>query len=623
MNRLSSQRCIPARRSASLFGRGCLGWFLLLVVARGGLLFATDPLQLVPGDVAGIVVFRDVSATSAKLTRFVRRIHQHYEGFEFSAVSEKTLGLAADTIDTSRPIVVIVSKPEGLHNFLKRRGLDETGAQYPVVAFTPKQPAMLLKELRNRENRARRLEGPHGKYYLLMRDGVAFFSPQRKSLRILRGVGPETSVASTMGKEARSICEQSDVFVHIPLARWREKISPYVWMASGFIKLGIAAQQAPAEQEMTMAMADWFVDGARKAVDQMETLTLAMDFDGETFGLSHRFAFNRSGEYAEYIRQVRRSGFDLWKPLPDRPFVVLGILDWRCPPGSSLLSRLNTYFWNTDYARKAVPAQKRQKLLGCANACYGGMKGMQFIVTSPPKGNHPLQVYGGYATDDPAASFKQYCYIQENSQKALAALVPGGAAFTGDFKRRHHQEVDFLEFEFKLNQVPEAMRHSVVGVYGEGARVQHAVGGKYEVVYSVAQPPWGVLDQIEAIKTGRNVGKNPAVTRIRSRLPADAQAIVILDIGRLIGLLPHLAQTAPPAADDSRGATGREGQSKAELTKPGPKPIKVGPLLGWSCLAQDNALNCRLVIAADDLLEAANLVRSLAAHPPGPQAEPK
>lgn len=617
--------------------------FLLLVVARAGLLFAADALQLVPGDVAGVVVFRNVTATSEKLTEFVRRIHPGYEGLDFSVVSEKTLGLAPGTIDTSKPIVVIVSKPEGLHNFLKRRGLNEKGASYPVIAFTPKQPAKLLKELRNRENRARRLEGPRGNYYLLMRDGIAFFSPKRKALRILRHVEPESSIAAAMGEDAMSICKQSDVFLHVPLARWREKISPYVWMVSSLIKLGITAQQEPAEQETTMAMVNWFVDGARGAVDQMETLTLALEFDGETFALAHRFTFERCGGFAEYISQVRRSGLDLWKPLPDRPFVVLGVFDWQCPPATSLICRLNRYFWNTEYARKTVSDRKCKELLASAESCYGGMKGTQFIVTPPPDETHPVQVYGGYAADDPAASFKQYCYIQKNSQKALAGLIPGGAGFTGDFKKRQHQGVEYLELEFKLDDVPEMMRRSMVGIYGEGARVQHAVAGKHEVVYSVAQPPWGVLDQIKAMKTGRNAGKNPVVRRIRRLLPAEAQAIVILDIRRLFGLVPHFTQAMNPGRSSELGESRRkareavrrraqEGEAEKEASQV--KPLRraatasgalpsdrPGPLLGWSCLARDNTLDCRLVIEADDLLEAARLARSLADNSSESRAE--
>lgn len=601
---------------------------MLLVLARVGLALAADPLQLVPGDIAGVVVFRDITATSEKLTEFVRRIRPGYDGFEFSIVSEKTLGLAPGTMDTSKPIMVIVSRPEGLHNFLTRRGLNGKGTPYPVIAFTPKEPAKLLKEMHGRENRPRRMEGPRGKYYLLMRDGIAFFSPKRKALRILRNVKPESSIAAAIGEDAMSICKQSDVFLHMPLARWREKMSPYVWMASNLIKLGITAQQDPAEQETTMALANWFVDGARDAIDQMRTVTLAMDFDGKTFALVHRFTFERSGGFAKYISQVRRSGLDLWKPLPDRPFVVLGVFDWQCPPKTSLLCRLNRYFWHTDYARKAVPAPKRKKLLACAESCYGGMKGTQFIVTSPPDGIHPIQVYGGYATDDPAGSFEDYCYIQENSQKALAALVPGGAGFTGGFKKRHSQGVDYLEMAFKLDDMPEQVRRSMEGIYGKDARIQHAVAGSHEVVYAIAQAPWGIVDQIKAIKTGRNAGKNPAVRRLRRLMQPEAQAIIILDIGRLFGLLPYMSQSGfrpagGPASDENRGASGRDVRATARLVKSGPETKRVGPLMGWSCLARGNALNCRLVIDADDLLEATKIAKSFAVHASKLRPEPK
>ena len=232
MNHMWSQPLRPIRRSRLFFRGCCPSLFLLLVAGRGGLLFAADALQMVPGDVAGVVVFRNVTATSEKLTEFVRRIHPDYGGFDFSVVSEKALGLEPDTIDTSKPIVVIVSKPEALLRFRQLSGRKKEGASYPVVAFTPKQPARLLKKLRNRQNRARRLEGPHGDYYLLMRNGVAFFSPKRKALRILRNVAPGSSIASTMGKEAMSICKESDVFLHMSMARMRENIGPYLWLAS-------------------------------------------------------------------------------------------------------------------------------------------------------------------------------------------------------------------------------------------------------------------------------------------------------------------------------------------------------------------------------------------------------
>ena len=69
--------------------------------------------------------------------------------------------------------------------------------------------------------------------------------------------------------------------------------------------------------------------------------------------------------------------------------------------------------------------------------------------------------------------------------------------------------------------------------------------------------------------------------------------------------------------------SGRDRQAEARRTKSSPEQEKVGPLLGWSCHARENVLNCRLVIETDDLLEAAKLARSLTANSPGSQVGSK
>jgi len=607
----------------------CASVCSLLVLAPAGVLFATDALRQVPADVAGVIVFRQLSSTNKKLTAFVRRIDPDHPPFEFGVVKEKTLGLPPGTMDASKPVVVILTKPGELMSFLKRRGLGKQGGPYPVVAFSPKHPAKLLKKLHNRENRARRQEGPHGKYYLLMRDGVAFFSPRRKGLRILRGVRPEASLATTLDEGDQTILATSDVFVHLRLARLRDRINPFIWIFTNAMKMGIAAQQDPASVEPMQNVVNWMVNGLRSALDQMDSISLALQYDGKTFRLTHRHVFAPDGSVAAYLGQVRRGKQNLWKPLPDQPFVMAGVFDWQSPPESSVLCRLNRFFWNSDFARKSIPEGKRKKLLASAEACYGGMKGMQFMVTTPPGAFNPIQVFGGYAVDDAEDILDKYSYLQENAGKALAAFMPGGTSFGGEFKKCRRGGVKCFEMRFDVKGLPEQMRRQIINVYGEGARVQQAVADKHLLVYSIAQPPCGVSELVKAVRSGRNLGQNPAVRRILSRMPDDANAIVVLDVGRTLALLPHMAKGVEPESLRSklkeskrrsreavRRAHGGEADGKAPPVKPSRRTArpsgavpsdKPGPLLGWSCCVRKDVLDCRLVMDADDVLRSIKL----------------
>lgn len=584
------------RQRQSLCVRSFLPAALVLVVSRSPLR-AMDALDCVPADVAGVVEFRDLEGSSREINAFFKKIGWDYGMIDVEALGA-ILGLEPGSIDTSKPIQLILFRPGNLLSLWRLGSTPEDDQRLPLVAFIPKDAGHFARQVQGREDALTLERGANGEYFLLMRQGVAFVSKKRRQLRAIRKAEPDQCLLAAFDKDINSMRARSDVFLHLPLQRWREKIHFPLFLAANALKLAVSAQGDPDHIEVTHAYADWFSKGALKLVGQMQSATLGLDFDGKTFRLDHHFVFTPCDSVADYLHQVSRTGRNLWAPLPDRPFYFAAVLDWKCPAEVSVLQRFMKHFFSLDFVAQAIPEEKRRRrLLKYSLESYEGLGGMQVMFTSDPGRMRPLQMFGGHVLDDAPAALEKTRFLQENAGDLMAVLLPGGSHCIGKLRERRDGRVRYLEMKFDLAGTPEdeEWREAMATVYGTEACFREAVADEHQLVYSLAKPPRGVTELLATMESGKHLGRNAVVKRIRSRLPEEANAVVLLDIGRVLAMSTDAA------------AAMRAGKKASARSVPAPvaeakASDKVGPLLGWSCRVRGNALNCRLAMDGKDIL---------------------
>jgi len=575
---------------------------VFVLVAGAVPAIAANALRFVPSDVAGVLTLSNVSASSRAFVEFARRLDADSRAFDL-AEFEMALGFEPGTLDLSQPIHIVLSRPEELGAFLRSEGPGDGAEHYPLIAFVPKDRAAFMAKVGGRENRPRQQEGPFGSYHLLMRDGVAFVCEQPKWLHRVKRVVPERSLAASLSKDIAAIESRSDIFLHLRMERWREKINPFVMLAGNLIKLSVASEQEPAHREQVSQLIAWLADGFSEALEQMETVTLSMAFDGETFRVGHHFAFREGAWFADYLSDVRRTGVDLFRGLPDQPFFMAGVFDWKCPPGKSFNCRFSRYFYSLDTAKQTIPKDLRAKLVDTAMECAASLNGTQFMLTSPPGKLQPMQVVTGYAVEDAHEVIKKYRFIQENAAELMTSFMPGGAAGgMGRFKKCRQDGISYDELPLDPPGSSSVVGEQIALVYGEGARLQQAILDEKQLVFAITQAPHSIVDLTQRLKAGTTLGRNKSVRRIRDRLPADANAIVLIDTGRLASAVPLLAQMSVTGARHGWRPLPNAGSG---ATRP------VGPLLAWVCRVRPTALDCQLVMDADDVLEMVRLLGPL------------
>jgi len=563
-------------------------------------LAASDPLAIIPADMPAVLVFRDLQTCAGKFETFARKIDEDFGGLDLDEI-QRGFNLPDGVVDTSAPIFLI----------LTRTKVDE-GAF--VLAFKPRDLASFSAEDAHQAYLIRDCTGPEGSYRLMVREEWVLVSQSRLALRALRHVPAERSLARVLDDRQKAIMAESNLFLYVPLSRWRERIQPFVFLGTHLIKLGALAESEPgAISDMTLAVLDWFADGARTIVGQMDSLSVGASFDGETFRLTHHHAFAPGQSVADYLKQVRRRGYDWPGGLPDRPFFVIGGFDWRCPPELSLSGKFNEYVFtkNPAIARKLSP-ETRQRLLDSSRICYGRMWGSFFMVTSPAGELRPMQVFGGYAVDDAADTIKHLVYLQEHAGEVMGVFT--GEQVFGKFEARPERGRPFYEMRFDLQNLSPDVRRQFAGFYGDEVRIQQTVLDADHIVYATAAPPAGVDELLTIGQSGDNIGQNPDVRRILSRLPKDANGIVVVDMGRCLAAMPAWVNANRPRSADGPSA-------EATISAAWLCPETPGPMIGWACTVQQNWIAGCLAVDADDAVRLLKMARKMVEDVPVWNAE--
>ena len=585
---MTASRCIRLLPSSTR-----IGWLAaLLVCGLVRLAWAADPLGVIPADAPLVLGFRDLGASAGRLEAFFHEHNIPAQRLDLDEV-QRGFNLADGVVDTSHPVFLVLTRPA-------------LEASAFVLVFKPKTVSDFSQELSGVEGGMKQCTGPEGRYWLAMRDDLALVGLSPRALRPVRRLPVERSLASELDDRQKAIFASSDVFIHIPLAKWQERIQPFIFLASNMIKLGAQADSPATVRENTAAVLDWFAGGLQTLVSQMDSLTLAVGFDGETFRLTHHHAFARGGSVAGYLSRVKRRGLDFWSTLPDRPFFIIGAFDWQCPGELALTSRFNKFvFFRGDHPATGVKLSDdtRQRLQKAMDASQEQMWGSLFMVTSPAEKLAPLQLYGGYCLQDARQGVDDLVFLQENATEAMSAFL--GEQVFGQFKPRPWEAGGTL-FELRLDaeHMDQQTRRQIISFYGEGACIQEAAIDEHHVVYAAAVPPAGIDDFLEVRRVGRGLNADPAVRAMLGRLPDDSNAMLIVDVGRCVAALPTWV--------DAKADGGTALASAPEDSGSAAEAVVSGRLLGWAGTVHPDSFTGQLVIGADDAVEVFNLCRKMA-----------
>ncbi|HKQ49565.1 MAG TPA: hypothetical protein VJZ71_15945 [Phycisphaerae bacterium] len=547
----------------------------------GGNLRAADPLLYVPADVAGVIVFRDLDAAARKINPFLKQINPDHAGLDVPEVG-LGLNLPCGQWDTSAPVVVVFARPE-----FSRESM--------IVAFRPAKGSTLLEPVRPGSKRVRKCEGPEGETFMALRGGTAFVGRSLKCVRMIPQGPQEKSILSVLTDDEKAMLARSDAFVRVDLNRWRDKLTPFVVLGLGLMKLSVAAQTQDGQD--AAAVVEWLAGGARSFIDQMESASFSFSFDRETIRLDHHHQFAPGRSVAQYLSQVQRGEDDVLAMIPNRPFLMFAASNWRSAKGRCLTASLSKRILEMESVAKKIPAETRRRLITQMDECYGQVRGSAFMVAAQPGRPLPLELMGGYAVEDSASALKQLCFLHENSNEAMSAILPG-AHCSGKFKPRHDRGVDLMELNFEPGQTPREIRVELCKVYGPKVRYQQAAAGPHRVLYTFAEPPTNVIDRVKNLAEDR-VDKDPAVQRILSRLPAKPHLAIVFDLENTLAAVPYLA---------SEHCEAKSGET------PTPAAASIAPsqgLIGWAAIVRPSSICGQLAMDAQDAVKTFKLAREM------------
>lgn len=549
---------------------------------------AGDVIHSTPRNAAGLLTFRSIQNSDAQLKNVIRQLIPQYEGLPLSDL-ETTLGFVPGTIDLTKRVSIVFLQPDELTEFIVSPGLGSSTAAYPVVAFTPLQMADFMAN-GAAENRIHSSSGPWCRYYYFVRDGQVYVSNQRRPLRVLIRVHPRDSLSDAMSDEQLEAYQRGDFFLHMPMAAWRERISPFLAVAGSLVELGAAVQLTPEEVQQTRSFREWMIKGVEDAVQQMMHMSISLRFDGPTIRLQHIHAFDQNRWVARYLRSVRRSGDAPFKALPDRPFLALGYMDWMCPPDTALSYVMLEKLLSDDRISAQYSPDMAKKLLAATLSFYRDFRLSDVMFCGPENGLMPFEVFGSYTTNGDAAKMVElYQFTQENSGEAWSSLF-SGVGKGGRFRKVIRDGVEVSEMRFDEPGMDAAMVESIKEAYGPDVRLQLATAGDQHVVYAFTQSPSEITELIRCVSTGKGVAHNSAVLAMRSAMPDDANVVVMCDLNRLVAAATeNLSGQVPSNNHKETGRTVAHNQRRD------------GPLLGWSCKVTNNLLDCQFTMDAQDL----------------------
>lgn len=560
---------------------------VILAAACAGRLLAADPMSYIPADACAVVVFPNIEKTLEHFTDFAKRVNPDSDGMDMEDF-EDALGLECGILDPEKPVAVIFPRPM-------------FDMQSAIVAFVPRDEDTIEALAGGRQGVAVQFDGLEGEGFAVSRDGCCFAAHTRKALRAIKAVERKSCFVESLDDRQRQMLKDGEIFVHIPLARWREeKITPTFSLLSGLLKLSIGSTEMPTDAETTSAIMDYFIEAARGLLDEMQSISMAVHLDDGVARLVHHQRFDPAGKASAYFRQAVYTNGDHFAVIPDQPFLFAMACCQKNQAGESLSTRIFRGLCNLPAIAAKIDEPIRKKLLETLKAADSETRGSFTVLGLNPEKGCPMTMLGGYAMANPAKGIEHFKYIHENAGPALAAVMPGAGA-PGTFKSVSRSGVDCLEIMLKDEPLRPEFREQLEFVYGKNAAFQLAAFDKTYVTYCMAEAPAGVGDFQKARQTGRTLDKNTHVRRIRSMLPAKAQTVVIANLGALLSFSMSVAPLQPPGLQQARTATGPLD----------PNTMRDGPMVGWALDYFPNACTGTLAVEADDVAKLIKLAKSM------------
>jgi hypothetical protein len=546
----------------------------------------TLPLKLIPAKVSTVIAVRDLAAVTDRLNGFLAAValtSAQIESDDLDDLATK-LHLPSGVWDPDGPVLLILGRPGG-------------GLADGVVCFKPKDPAKFNGNNLLAQGRSKGFDGPDGRYYVLMRDGFAIASTKMRMLRPFRRLRPRDSLYASLDQKQRELFDKSDVIVHIPLENWRPMISPVVAMTMTAIKYQMsAARRCETDAQLGETMLDWVRSGVDTVVEEMTSLTLAASIDRNLISVTHHHSFARDGVVANYLSKVKRSGAKPFEKLPDEPFIMMTQTDWRCPAADSLSVQLNRQVLaRQDVDSKLSPEESR--LIREAVDGWSEQSGSSFfMISASSDGQLPFQIKGGHVVDDADKALKQIRDLQSRSSAVMSAFLPTGC-FSGACENRTSSGIKFCEMRFNLEKLPIETAVHAVKMYGDDCRWQSAKVDRHHVVYTLAEPPNGVARYIELLNKSPVMSSNASVKSVIQRMPRDANLVAVVDLRRLLTIVPQL----------SSGAISPKPLNEVLCEASAP-----GALLGWTVVIQPDSISGELTMdtrSVDQVLTLARVIK--------------
>ena len=583
---------------------GCLTLALMLpALAAGSRLSADTPiLTCVPENAAGCILFPSAAYADQRLTEFVRVARPTFEGFDLAEL-EMTAGFLPGTIDLTKPVIFIAERPVELSRLFSGLGATTDDPDWPAIGFTPRDPARFQSMIEaagplRAQDGLRAVAGAYGTFRLLMRGERAFVSPRRGPLEAIRRASAESSAWSQLSESARADAMSSDVFVHLSMDRWRDRLRPTVLAMTQLVKFGAMMQQKdPARFEETRRLADWFFDGVISGFDQMRTVSVGFKYDGKRFELSHFHGFAAGGWMANYLRDVRRGpGFEPWQAFPDQPFLLAGAIDWRVPAENCLAVELNRRCMEDPKLCRTLSRDDRTKLDAMLREMADATHSEEFIATGDDGKLHPIRVYGTFSAKHAQQSLDLQRRVREKMGDAMAGLFPGMSDIGTRGALRHIEGRRVYEARLTDDQMNKAMRDNIASMYGADAVYQEAVANERTIVYSLDDPQGGVRRLIPVVLQDQPaLASNRAVVNAMALMPEDANVYVLIDVGRV-------AMSTPVLIAQGAGANAAAGDEGVEI------PNQVGPLLTWSAQVESGGVVGRFAMDKRDVHQAVRAI---------------
>lgn len=567
---------------------------LTLLLASAAALQGAEFLAAIPADCAGVMVFGSLDELNTFIEKFRKGTGQGATGPTVSTF-EGLVGGPIAGMDGSRPIAILLTRPyfdpDSMVVVAQVAERDEPEEAAPAAS----QPADRGARRRNPGER-----GP----YTLKRDGVVFASRNRRAIRGLRDAEARPSLSSALDAEQRAMLTGNHVAVHLPLAQWTPRLKPYIKVFAAAMQFsmqtsGEAGQLDADSQRALNAMWSYGLGKVEGALEQAQSVTVAISGTKDGLRLQHHVAFSRGTPIARYLSIVKRRGIDLFASMPDEPFMMLVSDDWATPPENSMMVDMAGHLLSEPAFTRNMAPEKLKKLRALMTECYGQMQGGGMLMTAPDPKDGSTSIFGTYFFDDPRKGQVQLGELSQLMPEMMLLVNPAGG-FWGPARTASYDGVSFEEVALNMDNMKDPFRQEMCQLYGEKCVYRSAVLGKDLFAYTVSDEPDAFQRVVRTYRSGQGITRRPSVRRVLEALPKDPNVVLVLNVEATLDFAQRSANQASGAND-----------TRTE------RPLGEA-LVGWALTVRPAAVSGQAWASYEDIGRIAKLVTSMADVPPPP-----